>query len=408
MKISPNTLKRLDKPLTFYTYLGAHSLLIGLLPFYLPVFLWGHGFQLGDIALLIAATGVGFSLSLNHWQTAAKTQSLRSILFLTFVFEFVLVSILLMWPGFAEGGYLGVDTPALLGAICLGLISGMYNAWFWTTQRTLFLDMTESTNTGRQYGNFQIFVTVFLKVGILIGGMLLDSNHGQWGLIGLTACVCAGMCFWYDSALGDERLPISQAPNVTLLSSFRYRDACRSFPVFILDGIFLFLESHFWLLSLFLVVQEDFSSLGLMVVALALFFAITFWLLKNTIDSFTGNSVYITATGLYALSWLIRSQVDADMSSTTLLINLMIITLCSSFFRLAFNKRFFDLARSNNGTTYLLIKSYLSQCILAITFGVLALILYSQNGTGVASFTPIYMAAAVLSLGYALYRQPQR
>ena len=406
MKNFTNTLKRLDKPLTFYSYLGSHSFLIGLLPFYLPVFLWGHGFQLADIALLIAATGCGFSLSLKQWQTVAKTQSLRSILYLTFVVELFLVSTLLMWPGFAEGGYLGIDTPASIGAIGIGIVSGVYNAWFWTTQRTLFLDMTQNTNTGRQYGNFQIFVTVFLKVGILIGGLLLDSTYGHWALLALTIIVCAGMCYWYQGALCDERLIINQESNVSLASSFNYRDACRSFPVFILDGIFLFLESHFWLLSLFLVVQEDFSSLGLIVVALALFFAITFWLLKNTIDAFTGNSVYIVATGLYALSWLFRSYIDADLGRNALLISLMLITFCSSFFRLAFNKRFFDLARTHEGTQYLLIKSYISQFVLAVSYGVLALILFSRNGTGESSFTAVYLLAAVLSLGYALYRQP--
>ena len=380
--------------------------MIGLLPFYLPVFLWGHGFQLGHIALLIAATGCGFSLSLGRWQSVAKTQSLRNILFLTFAVELILVSALLLWPGFVTGGFFGVGIPTFLGAIALGLVSGIYNAWFWTTQRTLFLDMTEKTNTGRQYGNFQIFVTVFLKVGILIGGMLLDSGYGQWALFVLTALVGAGMCFWYHGALSDERLVVNHESQVTLFSSFHYRDRCRSFPVFILDGIFLFLESHFWLLSLFLVVQEDFSSLGLMVVALALFFAITFWLLKNTVDSFTGNSVYLVATGLYALSWLFRSFVDADMSRNKLLICLMLITFCSSFFRLAFNKRFFDLARSHDGSSYLLVKSYLSQCVLAISFGVLSLILFIQDGDGISSFATIYMIAALLSLGYGLYRQP--
>ena len=223
------------------------------------MFFWGHGFQLADIALLIAATGCGFSMNLGQWQNVAKTQSLRSILYLTFAVEFLLVAMLLMWPGFVRGGYLGVETPAFLGAIFLGFVSGTYNAWFWTTQRTLFLDMTENTNTGRQYGNFQIFVTVFLKIGILIGGLLLDTSHGQWALPALTMCVFAGMCFWYQGALKDERLTIDPNSTITLRGSFHYRDGCRSFPVFILDGIFLFLESHFWLLSLFLVVQEDFS-----------------------------------------------------------------------------------------------------------------------------------------------------
>ena len=116
--------------------------------------------------------------------------------------------------------------------------------------------------------------------------------------------------------------------------------------------------------------------------------------------------MYLVATGLYALSWLLRAFTDDDLGRNSLLISLMIITFCSSFFRLAFNKRFFDLARSHNGTHYLLVKSYLSQCVLALSYGFLALILLSQNDTGVSSFAPMYIVAALLSLGYAFYRQP--
>ncbi|MFT5506687.1 MAG: hypothetical protein ACI8XC_004415, partial [Gammaproteobacteria bacterium] len=30
---------------TFYQYLGLHSLLIGIFPFYIPVYLWKQGFS---------------------------------------------------------------------------------------------------------------------------------------------------------------------------------------------------------------------------------------------------------------------------------------------------------------------------------------------------------------------------
>jgi len=143
-----------------------------------------------------------------------------------------------------------------------------------------------------------------------------------------------------------------------------------------------------------------------MVVALAIFFALTFWLLKNTIDAMTGNLVFVAATCLYAVSWGWRAIIDTDSSHLNLLIGLMVITFCSSFFRLAFNKRFFDLARNLNGTHYLLIKSYLSQCILAVFYGILALVLLNMNNNGVSYFPTIYTAAALLSLGYLLYRRP--
>ena len=412
MKINSASLRRLDEPLPFYSFLAAHSFLIGLLPFYLPVFLWGHGFKLADVALLIAATGAAFTVSLDFWQKAAKKLSKRDLLIRTFVIEALLVGALLIATfalSASDSEPASASSPALIAlfALLLGAVSGTYNAWFWTTQRTLFLAMTAATNTGRQYGNFQIFVTVFLKVGILIGGLLLDSDYGRFGFLLLNLAIITGMIVWYKKSLGEEKLVLSEGANVSLLSSFNYRDRCRSFAIFLLDGIFLFLESHFWLLSLFLVVQEDFSSLGLMVVALALFFAITFYLLKNTIDKLTGNSVYLVATGLYALSWLLRAYLDADMTRNALLISLMMITFCSSFFRLAFNKRFFDLARTHNNTDYLLVKSYLSQFVLALFYGVLALALFQFAGDGTEYFTAIYLFAAVLSIGYAMYRIPE-
>lgn len=413
MKIIPASVRRLDEPLPFYSFLAAHSFLIGLLPFYLPVFLWGHGFELADIALLIAATGAAFTLSLRFWQRAAKRLSTGNLLIRTFVFEAVLVCALMLATtvtGSSHSEVTSVSSPAFITllAVILGAASGTYNAWFWTTQRTMFLAMTAASNTGRQYGNFQIFVTIFLKVGILIGGLLLDSHYGRLGFLLLNLAIITGMIVWYKNVLGDEKLSLSDGPNISLATSFSYRDRCRSFGVFLLDGIFLFLESHFWLLSLFLVVQEDFSSLGLMVVALALFFAVTFYLVKNTIDKLTGNSVYLIATALYALSWLLRAYVDADMTRNALLVNLMIITFCSSFFRLVFNKRFFDLARLHNNTDYLLVKSYLSQCVLALFYGLLALALYQSGSNGTGYFPALYLMAAALSLGYAMYRAPEQ
>jgi len=415
LKIIPASLKRLDEPLPFYSFLAAHSFLIGLLPFYLPVFLWGHGFQLADTALLIGATGAAFTVSLKFWQPAVRSLTTRDLLIRTFIIEALLVCTLLLVTVVTDSATSDSAEPEFTSAalilfmtLIVGGVSGTYNAWFWTTQRTMFLDMTQASNTGRQYGNFQIFVTVFLKVGILIGGLLLDSNQGRIGFLLLNLAIITGMIMWYRNALGEEKLKLSDGPNINLKSSFSYRDRCGSFPVFLLDGIFLFLESHFWLLSLFLVVQEDFSSLGLTVIALALFFAVTFYLLKNTIDKLTGNSVYLAATGLYALSWLLRAYVDAEMTRSALLVSLMIITFCSSFFRLAFNKRFFDLARLHNNTDYLLVKSYLSQCVLALFYIALALMLYQSNTDGTTYFPAIYAAAALLSFGYAMYRTPKQ
>ncbi len=60
--------------------------------------------------------------------------------------------------------------------LVFGVANGLYNCFFWMTQRSLFLQRVDSSDSGRQYGNFQIFVTLFLKAGILIGGLLMERD----------------------------------------------------------------------------------------------------------------------------------------------------------------------------------------------------------------------------------------
>jgi len=380
-------------PLTFYQFLGVHSLLIGLLPFFIPVYLWGNGYRLFDLCLLIGVSGLTFTACLSVWQRLAASLPLAGLISLTFVLECSLVLLLI------------VSGDARWLPVVLGVANGAYNAFFWTTQRTLFIRLLGDNDAGRQYGNFQIFVTVFLKVGILIGGMLLDAEGLPW-LLMLSAVIglCGSLWFWHQL----DREPLCQEEKVDLGESLRYTDSAGSKPVFIIDGLFLFLESHFWTLSLFLMVKEDYSRLGFVVVVLALAFALIFYLLKNSIDRFAGQNIYTVSVGLYAMSWLLRVLVTEDLPSQWLLILLIVITFCSSFFRLAFNKRFFDLARRQGSVRYLLVKSYVSQLWLGAGYLVAAAALWQVAATDQQALTWSYAVAAALSVVYLRYRNTPR
>ncbi len=48
----------------FYRFAGIHSLLIGLLPFFIPVLLWQQGYRLTEVSAFIALTAVGFIIAL--------------------------------------------------------------------------------------------------------------------------------------------------------------------------------------------------------------------------------------------------------------------------------------------------------------------------------------------------------
>lgn len=371
----------------FFQFLGVHSFLIGLLPFFIPVYLWRAGFELAHLSLFIGISGLSFCAVLSLWQHAARRWPLPRLIATTFVIEISLI------------GTLALLGNSLFGLAALAVVNGLYNAFFWTTQRTLFLGITTASNTGRQYGNFQIFVTVFLKVGLLVGGVLLDAGGIFWLLL-LSAITGLASSFWFyhDQATTE---PLDQFDGTNVSASLGFNDGQRSRQVFIIDGLFLYLESHFWTLSLFLLVNEDYSRLGVTIVVLALVFSAIFYAIKNTIDQYDGKSIYAVAVVLYAASWLMRGGVSPETPLHWILPILIIITFCSSFFRLAFNKRFFDLAKHHNGTQYLLTKSYVSQLVLGISYVLLAITMFAWPE--IITMSGVYIAAAILALAYMGY-----
>ncbi len=292
-------------------------------------------------------------------------------------------------------------SSATLAIVVLGIANGLYNGFFWTTQRTLFLQLLGRNDTGKRYGNFQIFVTVFLKIGILIGGWSLEAGGLPW-LLALSAIISALSAWWFYRHAQTQ--PLHDTTAVGFVKALGYDDKHHSRWVFGVDGFFLFLESHYWTLSLFMLADENYTRFGVIVVVLALLFGLLFYLIKNTIDTIAVGLVFRVAVFLYAASWIMRCFVSNELSSSVLMLLLLLITFCSSFFRLAFNKRFFDIAQANNGVEYLVIKSYQSQFYLGCGFIIIALVLGLSKQTGVDSLTPMYLIAGVASFIYLLYR----
>jgi hypothetical protein len=395
-------------PLFFYQFLGAHSFLIGLLPFFLPVYLWKHGIGVPGLCLLIGVSGLSFVAALRPWQHIWYQWKPQKLISLTFAFELLLVTSV-GWFSTIPGAAL-FDTDAnsqppindiIVAVLIIGIANGAYNAFFWTTQRSLFLQQLGNNDTGKQYGNFQIFVTVFLKIGILLGGLLLDFGGFLW-LLALSAGVgFATTTYLNKKAYSSVNYQVSR---IKLQQSLQYKDKHGSQQVFAIDGVFLYLESHFWTLSLFLIVREDYSRLGVAVVVLAVAFAVLFYLIKNRIDQLAVEQVYKTAVWLYAASWLLRFTLDDNSQGAGYLIALVLITFCSSFFRLAFNKRFFDVARKTGTLDYLLLKSYSSQTYLGLFYLILGASLALASIDHLQTLQYTYLGAAILSFAYLKYR----
>lgn len=351
------------------------------------------GFNLAHISLLIGVSGLSFCVALSLWQRISRSVSLRNLLCITFAFELLLVC-----SAFSV-------KQGLFSIVLIGIANGLYNGFFWTTQRTLFLQLLGNNDTGKRYGNFQIFVTVFLKIGILIGGWLLNVGGLPW-LLAISSMVSGASMLWFYSRA--SKTPLHQQALISFKDALQYRDQRGSRPVFIADGFFLFLESHYWSLSLFLLANENFAKLGFIVVGLAILFSVLFFLIKNIIDATAVSTVFRVAVVLYAVSWLARAMLSDDKSTQTTMFILLLVTFCSSFFRLAFNKRFFDIAQSDSGIEYLLVKSYLSQFFLGLGFVATALLMWLTNATTQITLAPLYTVAAAASILYLLYRRESR
>lgn len=374
---------------TFYKYLALHSLLIGIFPFYIPVYLWQQGFDLGDICFFISLAGLGFCVSLAVWDRLRRVIRLTSLVGVSLGLEIALVG---------SAYTLDNSWPGLLLA---GFIYGTYNCFYWTTLRALFFDLTDIHSTGRKYGNFQIFAGVSLQLGIVTGGVLLEKSGFITIVVASSVIALAGF-FIITHNKPEYPHSLSQTDSLTTGKVIRFTDPYHSKLIFIIDGFFLFAESFFWVLTLFFIAHQSFATLGTLILLLAVIFGILFYLLKNTIDRLGRKRVYFLAVILYAASWALRAVTTDDLALHLLYVLLVVVAFCTAFFRLAMNKRFYDLARFTLAHDYLILKSYYTQIVVAVLFALLGL--YSSWFESDASLlVVIYSGAAALSLIYLLY-----
>jgi len=373
---------------SFYRFSGIHSLLIGLLPFFIPVLLWQQGFRLAEISLFIAITGLSFVVALFGWQQLYRRGHWFFILLLSFTAELGLISLLI-----------AADNTILLvgGAI----LNGIYNCFYWTTQRIMFSDLTHQqakNQTGKHFGNFQILVVVLLKLGILIGAYLQQHQY-LWVLWMLSIVI----------SLFGLIIGLRHSPKPSFVESSNHASSqTQPLPwsqilIFSIDGIFLFVESYFWLLSLFYISGNDIVEFGLLIVGLTVLLSVIFMLIKHKIDELNQGYVFYSAVGLYAVSWVLRGHLSGDFSELSLYLLILVIAFLTSFFRLSFNKRFFDHVNQKSTFELLLLKSYISQGGIAVFFALLGAF-YANNDQSLNSLSLLYWLLAPLGLLYALYR----
>ena len=376
---------------TFYLFLTTHSLLIGLFPFFIPVYLWNKGWSIGSICFFISLTGLGFCLSLFIWDRLVRITSFRNIILISFLWETLLLLTLFLE---SNSGVIFIS----------GLINGVYNCFFWVTNRLLFTQTITSKNSGKRFGNSQLIVTIFFKLGVLLGGYLLEQVSFQAVfVISASVCILGILLFIIQKDVTSPVLVSDSKHPIKLSERLTYKDQYHSKLMFSQDGFFLYLESCFWIISLYTIVQKNFWELGLVVITMIVIFSLIYILIKNIIDQLSVSLMYAVGVLLYLISWLLRGKMDQNLSILNLFLWLILITFFTSLFRLTLNKRFFDITKSVSSLRYIIIKSYYSQFYLAVYFGILGGISYLFTDSKLF-FRFVYWIAALLSLLYLFYQ----
>jgi MFS family permease len=360
------------------------------MPLFIAVILWDKGITISEISAFIALTAVGFLFALYYWDRLRAAHDWKKLISLSFLFQSALV-ILLMWA-----------KPSILLTIG-ALINGAAGCFYWSTQRLLFQAITEDSNTGNTFGNFQILVVIALKVGVLFGSYLLGMQYLISLLLLSFIVALLGFLLVYKNLLRDAQLlHMKQVPAFTLKQIIHFKDQHQSVLIFVIDGLFLFLESYFWLLTIYMLTQENVMQLGLILIALTIFLAVIFFFIKKYIDSVNTQKIYNIAVIGYAFSWLVRGVLNTEMDSVMIYSGLLLAAFLSNFFRLAFNKRFYDIARKELPTRYMICKSYYSQFMLVVFFALIAIFTLSAD-TAVHQLQVVYLVCIPLAIFYFVY-----
>ena len=374
---------------TFYLFSAIHSFLLGLLPIFIPVILWDKGLTLSDIAWFVALSAVGFLFALMAWDRLRAKAKWTTIVALSFIFQMLLVS-LLIW-----------DAQWLLLSVG-AIINGAAGCFYWSTQRILFQAITSDKNSGNTFGNFQILVVLFLKFGILIGSFLLDSDYIKSLILLSFSASLLGFYLLNKLLKQTSNLLSYQQPAFSFSDILSFKDKHHSKSIFLADGLFLFLESYFWVLTLYMLTKESLSTLGIVIVVLSLFLAFIFFAMKKIIDNVNAQRIFIISIFGYALSWFLRGELGFQDNQIIIYGGMLLIAFLSSFFRLAFNKRFYDIASQDKPIYYILCKSYYSQFMIIIFFSSIAL-LTSFDKDPLTQLQTLYNLAIPLVFVYLLY-----
>lgn len=373
----------------FALFSASHSFIIGLLPFFLPVLIWQQTQSLSDLANFVSWTGAGYAITLVVWHKIFQKGHWKILVFASFITEACLIYCTLFYLN---------EAPLIL----LGLLNGVFNCCYWMLQRVLFNTISNNKNSGRLFGNLQLFLGFSLKLGILISGYLMVSN--PWLIFSLSSVISITFSYIAYKDVSAHQM-VYTTPSQEIMgshqSNFKVSISWKDKFIFIIDGPFLYLESYLWVLSIYLLTDGSNEAFSITVIAISLALGVIFFFVKNIIDKQEQQQFYQLTIVLYLLSWLARGFVDPQWNAFMISLVLLTIAFATALFRLYFNKRFYDRAKQHASYQYIYCKSLYSQISIGVFFAILAFTFADNTLT----LNHLYWLVLPITLIYFIYAQ---
>lgn len=375
-----------------YNFLWIHSVIMWMYTFFLPLLLLKMNFSLSEISLFISITWLSYFIFLYIWDILRIKFWLKLLIYLSFLLESLLI---ISW--------FALNDSILLLSIT-AFLYWWFNCFYWVTQRVLFISNIDKTNAWNSYWNVQIVSFLLIKLWVLIGSLLLENN--SFVILLLSAVIINLSWIFYFSRMKIDKKFLDNFKEHKLLTFkevIRFKDDLKSKFIFILDGPFLYLESFFWIITLFFITDENYRNLWLLVITLTFSFSLFFILLKKNVDKINPKKILYIWVGLYSLSWLLRWFITTIKDEYLSYLLVLIIIFFTAFFRLIFNKQFFQTSKNTDTHKYLLIKSYYSQFSLFLFFWILSIVFYFFEWNILFNLNIIYFIAFIFSILFIFY-----
>ncbi len=372
-----------------YVLLFINSFISGIFGIFIPLFLYNIGFSFSDISFFIAFNAISFFLFLFILERIISKINLNNLIKLTFFIYFLFISSIFFLK---EIKYF---------IIIIAIFNGIYLCLFWKIHRLIFLKSINNFDIGKKFSNIQILIIIITQISILLGSIILEKFGFEY--IYYLSSILIFLSFLllsnnFKTNKGNN-LIFKNYKAMSLKEILNFKDKYNSKLIFLIDGIFLFLESYFWLLIVFLYVKLNFISIGLIIVSIGIFFSIIYYFIRKNIDKSNSKKIFKIIILLYSFSWFLRIIFDYGENKILNFIIIGIIGFITILFRLVYNKIFFKIAKNTLNEKYIFLKSYYTQFVISIFFIILGYLFIYIN-QNLIIFKELFLISGIFSFLY--------